>query len=60
MPHERCQTQKRRKMNTVKSGRKAKRKIETVGSTPKFPLEGPIPTVKAGFVVEADSIKTDS
>ena len=60
MPHELYKTRIRRKMNSVKAGRKNKRKLENKGSTPKFPLEGPLPTVKAGFVVDAGKVQTES
>jgi hypothetical protein len=56
MPTELKKTSIRRAAKAKKAGKANKTKRENQGTTPLFPLEGPIMPTRFGFAVDAESI----
>jgi hypothetical protein len=57
MPARLAKTKKRRNLIRRKLGATSKHKRENLGTTPSFPLEGPLPALRYGFKVDPASIE---
>lgn len=57
MPARLAKTKKHRALKTKKLGAKSKSSRENKGTTPSFPLSGPVPSLRRGRPVAASDIK---